>query len=109
MDWFEQMEQMEPIEWVEWNDPRIAKITRLRFLSGPRYPYWDYSYGLAVTKDGAEVRLFQPDWEPGCNVHHGQIRVLGVMERKTFWSQLYKTAKRDGVHHKLAEIVSLHQ
>jgi hypothetical protein len=111
MNWFE---PMEPMEWVEWNDPRIARITRLRFLSEPGYPYWDYSYGLAVTKDGTEVRLFQPDWVDCCNVYPcphkpGKIRVIGVMERKTFWSQLFETAKRDGVHHRLKEIVSLHQ
>jgi len=85
------------MEQMEWNDPRIAKITRLRFLSDPGHPYWDWSYGCAETKDGTEVRLFQPDW------------VNCWLEKKTFWSQLFETARRDGVQHRLKEAISLFQ
>lgn len=38
--------------YVPWNDPDLARITRLRFLSDRGYPYWDVSYCHGVMKNG---------------------------------------------------------
>lgn len=38
-------------------DPRLARITRLRLLTEPGYPYYDISYVYGVLKDGTHVRL----------------------------------------------------
>lgn len=42
-----------------WNDPRLARVTRLRLLSDPGFPLWDVSYCHGVLKDGrpCEVEL----------------------------------------------------
>ena len=45
---------------VDWSDKRLAKITRLRLLSDPGYPYWDVSYVHGVLKDGTVCRVQVP-------------------------------------------------
>lgn len=38
-------------------DPRLERITRLRLLTEPGYPYFDVSYVYGVLKDGTHVRI----------------------------------------------------
>lgn len=38
-------------------DPKLARITRLRLLTEPGYPYFDISYCYGELKDGTAVRL----------------------------------------------------
>jgi hypothetical protein len=38
-------------------DPRLERITRLRLLTEPGYPYFDISYVYGVLKDGTHVRI----------------------------------------------------
>jgi hypothetical protein len=45
---------------VYWSDKRLAKVTRLRLLSDPGYPYWDVSYCHGVMRDGTLVRVSLP-------------------------------------------------
>lgn len=48
---------------LHWDDHRINRITKLKFVSDPGHPWWDWSYGTAVTHDGEEVHIYQPDWK----------------------------------------------
>lgn len=38
-------------------DPQLAKITRLRLLTEPGYPYFDISYCYGELKNGQAVRI----------------------------------------------------
>jgi hypothetical protein len=44
-------------EYVTLSDPRLARITRVRLLTEPGYPYYDISYIYGVLKDGRHIRL----------------------------------------------------
>lgn len=50
-------------ETVGLNDPRLARITRLRLLTDAGFPYWDLSYCHGRLKDGTEVRVSLPEWQ----------------------------------------------
>lgn len=45
---------------VYLDDPRLARIARLRLLSDPGFPFWDVSYCYGVLKDGTRVRVTLP-------------------------------------------------
>ena len=45
---------------VSWDDPRLARITRLRLLSDPGFPMWDVSYCHGELKDGTACRVALP-------------------------------------------------
>lgn len=45
---------------VSWNDKRLKRITRLRLLSDPGYPYWDVSYIHGELHDGTSVHIHNP-------------------------------------------------
>jgi hypothetical protein len=45
---------------LHWDDPRLARITRLRLLSDPGFPYWDISYCHGETKDGVACTVTLP-------------------------------------------------
>ena len=45
---------------VQLEDPRLARIARLRLLSDPGFPFWDVSYCYGVLKDGTKVRVSLP-------------------------------------------------
>lgn len=47
-------------EPVAWTDSRLFRVTRLRLLSEPGYPYWDVSYCHGVLVDGTNVRVQLP-------------------------------------------------
>jgi len=61
---------MEPGEIDTWLDrlegeedldsPDLARITRLRVLSDPGFPYWDLSYCYGQRKDGTHCRVNLP-------------------------------------------------
>ncbi len=53
-------------------DKRLGKITRLRLLSDPGFPFWDVSYCYGELKDGTPVRVSLP-W--------GQIPKKGGLSR----------------------------
>lgn len=37
---------------VDWDDPRLARVTRLRLLTDPGFPMYDISYCHGVLKNG---------------------------------------------------------
>lgn len=45
---------------VALNDPRLARIVRLRLLTDAGYPDWDLSYCYGVLKDGTKCRVNLP-------------------------------------------------
>lgn len=45
--------------WLD--DPQLAKVTRLRLVSDPGFPFWDVSYVYGELKDGTEVRVNLPE------------------------------------------------
>ena len=45
---------------VQLEDPRLARINRLRLLSDPGFPFWDVSYCYGTLKDGSRVRVSLP-------------------------------------------------
>lgn len=47
-------------ETLDLEDPRLVRITRLRLLSDPGFPFWDVSYCYGTTADGAPVRVSLP-------------------------------------------------
>ena len=48
---------------VDLTDPRLARITRLRLVSDPGFPYWDVSYCYGELKDGTPVRVDLPEYQ----------------------------------------------
>jgi len=44
-------------EIVDLNDSRLRRITRLRLISDPGFPYWDVSYCYGELSDGTPVRV----------------------------------------------------
>lgn len=62
-------------------DPRLARITRLRLLTEPGYPYFDISYVYGVLKDGRHCRI---------------DRTPGNLGRKTIKRDLIAWAKEEG-------------
>lgn len=72
-----------------WDDRRINRITKLRFLSDPGYPWWDWSYGTAVTHDGEEVGLYEPDWK------------MWPLPKSSLRSVVLATAHRDGISQRI--------
>lgn len=72
---------------VYWNDPQLAKVTRLRLLSDPGFPYWDVSYCYGELKDGTPVRVTLP---------FSQLNKFGASLSK----QIISYAKKDGVYAK---------
>jgi hypothetical protein len=45
---------------VDLDDPRLARITRLRLVSDPGFPLWDLSYCYGQLADGTPVRVDLP-------------------------------------------------
>ena len=70
---------------VHWSDPELAKITRLRLLSDPGYPYWDVSYIWGELNDGTAVRVQNP---------------FDELRKNKLTSDILEAAKRDGVYAK---------
>lgn len=67
---------------VSWDDPRLAKIVRLRLLSDPGFPFWDVSYIDGVLKDGRAVDVYNP---------------FGQLPKRGMKAAIIDAAKRDGV------------
>lgn len=72
-------------EHVTLGDKRLARITRLRLLTEPGYPYFDISYVYGVLKDGRHCRI------------DGAPASLG---RKTLKRDLIEWAKEEGAYAK---------
>lgn len=72
-------------EHVHLGDPRLERITRLRLLTEPGYPYFDISYVYGVLKDGRHCRI------EGAPMHLG---------RKTIKRDLIAWAKEEGAYAK---------
>jgi hypothetical protein len=67
---------------VYWNDPRLARVFRLRLLTDPGFPMYDVSYCYGTLRNGDNVRVSLP---------FHQLK-------KSLWkSQIIEAAKRDGV------------
>ena len=45
---------------LDLEDRRLVKVTRLRLLSDPGYPFWDLSYAYGLDVDGRAVRVSLP-------------------------------------------------
>lgn len=69
-------------EIVELDDPRLARIVRLRLVSDPGFPLWDLSYCYGTLKDGTHARV--------------QIDELHI-SRRAPKKDLIAIAKREGV------------
>jgi hypothetical protein len=67
-------------EEVTLGDPRLDRVTRLRLLTEPGYPFFDISYVYGVLKDGTHVRI------TGAPMHLG---------RKTIKRDLIEWAKEE--------------
>lgn len=50
-------------EEVDLTDSRLRKITRLRLVSDPGFPFFDLSYCYGELKDGTPVRVELPRWQ----------------------------------------------
>lgn len=72
-------------EHVTLGDKRLARITRLRLLTEPGYPYFDISYVYGVLKDGRHCRI------DGAPMHLG---------RKTIKRDLIEWAREEGAYAK---------
>jgi len=48
---------------VSLDDPRLARITRLRLVTDPGFPMWDLSYCFGRLKDGTDVRVQLPEFQ----------------------------------------------
>lgn len=70
---------------VTLGDPRLARVTRLRLLTDPGYPFFDISYCYGVLKDGTHVRI------EGTPMHLG---------RKTLKRDLIAWAREEGAYAK---------
>ena len=68
---------------VDWSDKRLAKITRLRLISDPLFPYWDLSYCWGVLKDGTKVRVQVPFFQ---------------LRKRSLRADIIRDAKRDRVY-----------
>ena len=46
-------------EPLDWNDRELRRITRIRLVSDPGFPFWDVSYAMGVDQQGRQrdVRL----------------------------------------------------
>lgn len=72
-------------EHVRLGDPRLERITRLRLLTEPGYPYFDISYVYGVLKDGRHCRI------DGAPMH---------LRRKMVKADLIAWAKEEGAYAK---------
>jgi hypothetical protein len=70
---------------VDWTDPELKKITRLRLVSDPSFPFWDVSYCWGELKTGERVRVNTPFFQ---------------LPKKQMRRHIVEAAKRDGVHAK---------
>lgn len=53
---------------VTWNDPRLARVLRLRLIGCSReYPFWDVSYCYGELTDGTRCRVYLPETRLGRN------------------------------------------
>jgi hypothetical protein len=68
---------------VYWADPSLAKITRLRLLSDPGFPYWDVSYCYGIRKDGTECRVSLP---------------FHQLNKRRWKSEIVEWARKDGIY-----------
>lgn len=72
-------------EHVTLGDKRLERITRLRLLTEPGYPYFDVSYVYGVLKDGRHCRI------DGAPMH---------LRRKAIKADLIAWAKEEGAYAK---------
>ena len=70
---------------VYWDDPRLGKITRLRLLSDPGFPYWDVSYCHGELKDGTPCTVTVP---------------FDQLPKRGMGRAIVSFAKQDGIHAK---------
>ena len=75
---------------VDWTDKRLKRITRLRLLSDPGFPWWDVSYCHGELKDGTPCTVSLPfDQLPKSRAGMGGIQ-----------KAIVSYAKKDGVYAK---------
>lgn len=68
---------------VYWNDPDLLKITRLRLLSDPGFPFWDVSYVHGVLKNGQNVEVELP---------------FSQLPKRGMWKEIYAAGTADRVY-----------
>jgi len=83
-------QQFNDAKTVRLDDPRLAKVTRLRLLSDPGFPLWDVSYVHGILKDGSKVNIewpiemFKKTWKRDLirwgKKHGVYVKGLGVFE-----------------------------
>lgn len=70
---------------VDWTDRELAKITRLRLLTDPGFPFWDVSYCWGELRDGTVVRVRVPFFQ---------------LPKRTWKAAILEYAKQEGVYAK---------
>ena len=68
---------------VYWNDPDLVKITRLRLISDPGFPFWDVSYAHGVMKNGDAADVQLP---------------FSQLSKRQMWKEIYEAGTADGVY-----------
>jgi hypothetical protein len=61
---------------VELDDPRLGRITRLRLLTDPGFPWYDLSYCHGELKDGTPVRVNLPRYQFGKRNLKGDLLLM---------------------------------
>jgi len=59
-EWQRVREEIDHKNPVDLTDPRLARITRLRLVSDPGFPYYDLSYCYGELNDGTPCRVDLP-------------------------------------------------
>lgn len=72
-------------EPVSWDDDRLDRVTRLRLISDPGFPFWDVSYAWGVLEDGTRVHVLLP---------------FSQLPKGRVSRAIVEHAKRDGVYAK---------
>lgn len=67
---------------VDWSDPTLGKIVRLRLVSDPDFPFWDFSYCWGALKDGTPCRVRVPFFQ---------------LSKRTLKADIIRDAQRDKV------------
>lgn len=51
---------LQATETVDYTDPRLVRVTRVRYISDPGFPAWDLSYAYGFLDTGEYVRIRVP-------------------------------------------------
>lgn len=87
---------------LDIKDPRLKRVTRIRFLSDPGYPAWDLSYCWGETVDGEPCRV-RADFLYSIPKRRIAVNPNTGRRTATSWplkSAIYDLCKAEGIHAK---------